>query len=60
MLERLSVKANQPTPTTWQITMHRGELFAHRRSSSTAAATARVTAAAGHIPHLARHARHLL
>jgi hypothetical protein len=25
----LSVKADQPTPTTWQITMHRGELFAH-------------------------------
>ena len=28
VLERLSVKANQPTPTTWQITMHPGELFA--------------------------------
>jgi hypothetical protein len=28
VLERLSVKADQPTPTTWQITMHRGELFA--------------------------------
>jgi hypothetical protein len=28
VLERLSVKADQPTRTTWQITMHRGELFA--------------------------------
>jgi Predicted membrane protein (DUF2207) len=28
VLERLSVKADQATPTSWQITMHRGELFA--------------------------------
>src|SRR4051794_4452406 len=28
VLERLAVQADQPTPATWQITMHRGELFA--------------------------------
>jgi Predicted membrane protein (DUF2207) len=28
VLERLSVAADAPTPTTWQITMQRGELFA--------------------------------
>ena len=28
VLERLRVQADQPTPATWQITMHRGELFA--------------------------------
>jgi hypothetical protein len=28
VLERVSVRADQPTPATWQVTMQRGELFA--------------------------------